>query len=326
MLRHAEGMDQSPAPQLLHPVFSVQEARQSGLTGHQLRSPRLVSPTRGLRQWAEADPHWMELARALCQLDGQHYLSHTTAAQLWGIWLPPWLQDEEQVHITGRQGAAGARRRPGVVGHRARLDPRDVVEVDGFRLTTPERTWLDLAPVLRDPFDLVGAGDALLQRPDGPPRPDGVIGANPLSTFARIDAVMQRRRSVKGIQAARQARPLLRESVDSSPESRMRMVVVSAGLPEPVVNPVVWLTPCLKRQPDLALLEWKLALQYDGGGHAEQAQVNRDIWRDDDFDRHDWRTVRAGHDLFTPHGERAFRDRVRRAMREQQRRGFGPTA
>ena len=211
-----------------------------------------------------------------------------------------------------------------MVGHRAKLAPEDVVEVNGLRLTSPARTWLDLAPQLKDPLDLIAAGDALLQRSDGPPRPEGVVGRNPLSTFRQIDAVLARRRSVKGIQAARQARPLLREGVDSAPESRMRVVMVGAGLPEPVVNPMIVLGPGVWRQPDLGLLEWRLALQYDGGGHAEQAQVNRDIWRDDDFDRHAWRTVRAGRDLYTVHGERAFLERVRWAMREQERRGFGP--
>ncbi|WOO98838.1 hypothetical protein [Micrococcus terreus] len=317
-------MDPVTALPLLDPVFSLEEARQAGLTDHELHGPRLTAPSRGLRMWAGTEPGWVDLARALCQLDGDHCLSHVTAAQLWGIWLPIWLQDGEQVHVTGQKGFSGSMRRPGVVGHRAKLDTSDVVAVDGLRLTSPARTWLDLAPLLKDPLDLVAAGDALLQRSDGPPRPDGVLGANPLATLTEIDAAMRRRRSVKGIQAAREARPMLREGVDSAPESRMRMVVVSAGLPEPVVNPVIMLAPGVRRQPDLALLEWKLALQYDGGGHAEQAQVNRDIWRDDDFDRHDWRTVRAGRDLYTAHGEWAFLERVRRAMREQEQRGFGP--
>ena len=321
---HSGVMDPVTALPLLDPVFSLGEARRAGLTDHQLHGPRLTAPSRGLRMWAGTEPGWVDLARALCQLEGDHCLSHVTAARLWGIWLPTWMQDDERVHVTGRKETSGARRRPGVVGHRAKLAPEDMVEVNGLRLTSPARTWLDLAPQLKDPLDLIAAGDALLQRSDGPPRPEGVVGRNPLSTFRQIDAVLARRRSVKGIQAARQARPLLREGVDSAPESRMRVVMVGAGLPEPVVNPMIVLGPGVWRQPDLGLLEWRLALQYDGGGHAEQAQVNRDIWRDDDFDRHAWRTVRAGRDLYTAHGERAFLERVRRAMREQERRGFGP--
>ena len=313
----------APAP-ILGPVFSVDDAHLAGVTRHQLRRPDLTSPTPGLRMWVDAEPTWREMALALSRLGDGQYLSHVTAAQLWGIWLPIWMQDGEQIHVTGRKGFSGSMRRPGVVGHRAKLDPADVVEVEGLRLTTPARTWLDLAPQLKDPLDLIAAGDALLQRADGPPRAEGALGRNPLSTFTEIDAVMERRRSVKGIQVARQARPYLREGVDSAPESRMRGVVVNAGMPEPVVNPVIMLAPGVWRQPDLALMEWKLALQYDGGGHAEQAQVNRDIWRDDDFDRHDWRTVKAGRDLYTAHGEQAFLDRLRRAMRAQEHRGFGP--
>lgn len=303
-------------------IFTVTEAMEAGFTAYQLRNARLTSPTRGIRVWDGANPPWFETLRAYSGLDGEHYLSHTTAAQVWGIWLPIWLKRESPIHITGRKGATGARRRPDVVGHRAALDPLDVVVVDGMRLTSPARTWMDLAPMLRDPFDLVAAGDALLQRADGPARPEGFLGVNPLASLREIDEVLGRRRSVKGIQAAREARVLLRAGVDSAPESRMRSVILAAGLPEPVVNLEVQLPDGRVKRPDLHYLRWRIALQYEGEGHADRVQLNKDIHRDDAFTANDWITVKAGHDLYTVGGERQFLDRLRRAIAQQSRR-FG---
>jgi hypothetical protein len=301
-------------------IFTVAAAGAAGLTRHQLRDPRLTRHTRGIRVWDGATPPWFDTLRAYSGLGGEHCLSHSTAAQVWGIWLPPWLGSELPLHITGRKGTTGARRRADVVGHRAALADADVTEVAGLQITTPARTWVDLAPILRDPFDLVAAGDALLQRPDGPPRPDGVWGSHPLSTLREIDGVLERRRSVKGIQAARQARGLLRAGVDSAPESRMRSVIVAAGLPNPVVNRPVVLPDGRTRRPDLHYPQWRIALQYDGEGHADRVQLNRDIHRDDAFDVHEWVTVRAGHDLYTADGERRFLGRLRRAIARQAAR------
>lgn len=301
-------------------IFTVAEAADAGFTPYRLRDARLSSPTRGIRTWDGSTPPWFETLRAYSGLGGEHYLSHTTAAQVWGLWLPSWLRTESPIHITGRKRAAGARRRPGAVGHRAALDARDVVEVDGLRLTTPARTWLDLAPMLRDPFDLVAAGDALLQRADGPPRPEDVLGTNPLSSLPEIDEVLGRRRSVKGIQAAREAREMLRAGVDSAPESRMRSVILAAGLPEPVVNQEVLLPDGRIKRPDLHYPRWRIALQYEGEGHADRVQLTKDIHRDDAFAANGWITVKAGHDLYTVAGERQFLDRLRRAIAQQSRR------
>ncbi|MDI3329722.1 MAG: hypothetical protein QJR09_03160 [Micrococcus sp.] len=300
-------------------VFTIHEARAAGMTDHQLRDPRLTSPTPGIRVWDGPEPPWTETAQAISSLPGDHYLSHTTAARLWGLWLPPRWDQDRPVHVTGRKGATGARRRPGVIGHRAALGDRDVVEVGAFRLTSPERTWLDVATLIADHDALVAAGDALLQRRDGPPRPPGVLGSNPLSSFAAIDAVLARRRRTKGITAARGAREYLRAGVDSAPETKIRMIIIGAGLPEPVVNEAVWLSPTVRRRPDLHYPQWRIAIQYDGRGHEAVGQLNSDIHRDDDFSAHDWVTVRAASDIYTRDGEWRFLDRLRRAITRQQR-------
>ncbi len=301
-------------------VFTIHEARAAGMTDHQLRDPRLKAPTPGIRIWDGSERPWLESVQAISSLPGDHHLSHTTAARLWGIWLPPHLDRDWPVHVTGRKGTAGGRRRPGVLGHKASLDPRDITEAGPFRLTTPERTWLDLATLVRDPDELVEAGDALLQRPDGPSRPPGVLGRNPLSSFTALDAAMTRRRRTKGITAAREARALLRAGVDSPMETKTRMIILGAGLPEPVVNEWVWLSPTLGRRPDLHYVQWKIAIQYDGEGHAGRGQLNSDIHRDEDFTAHEWEVVRAASDISTRAGQRLFLDRLHRVIATQRTR------
>lgn len=300
-------------------VFTAENARAAGMTEYQLRHRWLVAPTPGIRLWDLGDPPWREVVEAVSSLPGEHYLSHSTAARLWGLWLPRQLEQDGPIHITGRKGESGARRRPGIQGHKAWLNDADVVECEGLRLTTPERTWLDLATQIKDPVWLVAAGDALLQRRNGPNRPDGVLGTNPLCTVAEVDAALGRRRRTKGINAARHARDLIRAGVDSPAETRLRLIIVEAGLPEPVVNQVVWLSPTLKRRPDLHYPQWRIAIQYDGRGHGEAAQLNSDIKRDSDFTDHGWESVKAADDIYRGDGAQQFLERLRRAIRRQTR-------
>lgn len=66
-------------------------------------------------------------------------LSHETAAWIWGFSGPSAV-----VHVSGPVGGTVAQ--PGTVVHRVRwLDARDVRVRDGFRVTSPARTILDLA-------------------------------------------------------------------------------------------------------------------------------------------------------------------------------------
>lgn len=302
-------------------VFTSAEGRSAGMTDHALRHPSLISPTPGIRFWDVGFRPWAEMVDAVSSLPGEHYLSHSTAARLWGLWLPRSLEKDHPIHITGAKGVAGARRRPGIQGHKAKLTAADVVEVDGLRVTTPERTWLDLATQIRDPSYLVAAGDALLRRSDGPEKDVVVLGRrHPLSTLTAIESAMARRRRTKGITAARRAFDLIRAGVDSVAETRLRMILVEAGFPEPVVNQEVWLTSYLKRRPDLHYPQWCIAIQYDGRDHGKPGQVNSDILRDSDFTDHGWESVKAADDVYTVRGEQLFLERLRQAIRRQTER------
>jgi very-short-patch-repair endonuclease len=218
--------------------------------------------------------------------------SHLTAAALWGIFLPPWLDPADPIHLS-RPLELTAPRRPGVLGHRAPFTRCDVVEVRGAFLTSPAWTWTDLAEMLAL-ADLVAAGDCLLRREDAPPRPGELHFPDPLCTITEIADVVARRPGTRGIRRARTALELLRSGVDSAPESRLRLHILDAGLPEPEVNR--WIVDALGRRvsrPDLQYRRQRIALEYEGEHHLlDAAQCTRDIERDDRLRALGWTVLR----------------------------------
>ena len=82
----------------------------------------------------------------------------------------------------------------------------------------------------------------------------------------------------RGVQTARRAAQLVRAGVDSPMETRVRLLVVLAGLPEPEPNVVVrdevggWVGVV-----DLAYPELKIAIEYHGDVH----RTKRGKWRSD---------------------------------------------
>jgi hypothetical protein len=146
---------------------------------------------------------------------------------------------------------------------------------DGLPLTSPERTFLDLAPYC-DLTDLVAAGDSLVRR----------TAVEPVHLVEAATAAF----GVRGIRLAREAAALVRSGVDSPMESRLRLIIVGGGLPEPEIGHVVydsaggWLA-----QPDLAYSDVRLAIEYDGKHHlADPRQWRLDIRRRENLEREGW--------------------------------------
>jgi hypothetical protein len=87
-------------------------------------------------------------------------------------------------------------------------------------------------------------------------------------------------------------------------ESRLRLLLVLAGLPEPRIGHVIydsdggWLA-----QPDLSYPEFKIAIEYDGRHHlVDLRQWRRDIRRRENLERAGWlvRVITAHDLLHTP--------------------------
>ncbi len=97
---------------------------------------------------------------------------------------------------------------------------------------------------------------------------------------------------------------LVRHGVDSPMESRLRLLIVLAGLPEPEVGRTVYDTDggWLAR-PDLSYPDLKIAIEYDGRNHLlDSNQWRRDIRRRENLEREGWlvRVITAADVLRAP--------------------------
>lgn len=208
-------------------------------------------------------------------------VAFTTAARLHGLWLPA-VADE--IHLAAAQPERVSRgmtrtHRPEFRAHRRVFDEADRTMINGLRVTSLERTWIDLAPRLSLP-DLVAAGDSALR-----------AGA----TLESLADVIRRSRRLRGVCRAREALPLLDRRSRSRPESHLRVAATAPNLPRFEVNEPVyrdaggWLA-----EPDLSLADAKIALEYQGEEHAEIRRMRKDITRAADMRDERWLVLDYG--------------------------------
>lgn len=278
-------------PALAHAAFGVDELLDAGLPWDRTRAADLHRIWRGVYTAADPAALTWDRAAALCRVTGG-VISHTTAAAWHGIPLPRRLEASEELHLTVDRGRRQHRSAlPGVVTHRLRLPPQEVRQVGGgLRVTSPERTWLDLAVLLR-PWELdwlVVAGDHLVHHPW---HPDG--RRPPATTPALLDAALGRHAGRHGIRRAREALADVRVGADSAPETRLRLALIRAGLPEPELQVAV--DPSDPRSPeaDLGYRDARIALQYDGAAHRTPEQQARDARREAYCLERDWLPLRC---------------------------------
>ncbi|MFE4194259.1 endonuclease domain-containing protein [Paenarthrobacter sp. NPDC056912] len=291
--------------------FSVRASDKAGVTRSRTLAKDLVLVSRGIRMPAASDASGAAALRAYTDVDDSSILVSLSAARIWGIPLPANRSGDWRIHIARRRGFSFPRR-VNVAGHLLTLLPEEAVEYDGVRLTSPARTWLDLAALL-SVEDLVAAGDHLVCS-HGPSFP---VPKEALCSIEELIVIVGRHPGMRGVRTARAALELIRVGADSAPETHMRVALVYANLPEPKLNhvvrnhfgqPVLW--------PDAAYLEYRVSLQYDGQYHGDPQQHLRDIDRQEKSLAHGWLEVRISkHDL---EGERpAVVHKVRRALQSR---------
>jgi Protein of unknown function (DUF559) len=263
--------------------FTVYEARAASLSTSRLRSSDLNSAGRLLYLPAGWEFELRALARALSAATPGAWISHLTAAVLLGLWLPPWLCGSSELHLSKPKTLPPVRRH-GVVGHTVLAFDDEVMVRDGIRISTPARTWLDLARIL-PLHDLVTLGDQLVRHPYA----ELEDRAEPWTTLPQLQVLLRRHPKLKGIVNAREAAGLIRAGADSAPETLLRLALVAAGLPEPELQ--LRIVPEDPRSPaaDLGYRARRVAIQYDGGHHLTREQQSRDNRRDEVFNAAGWR-------------------------------------
>ena len=218
-------MDPCPLPRDLRDrPFRTTEALVRGVTATRLRADDLWTPTPGVRT-TDLPLTLVDRCRAFAvACVGEFAFAHATAARLLGLPLPLALDEDPFIHIATRADSNRVRRGE-VVGHRG-LEAREVVHVEGLPVVAPADTWADLGeyvgpgkPVGLD--DLIVAGDAT---------------ANLLGATTPMRLAIERRVRPRGKVTLTYALPRMRLGAWSPMETRSRLMVVRAGLPEPRHN------------------------------------------------------------------------------------------
>jgi hypothetical protein len=278
-----------PLPEeLLAGSFTDRAAREFGVSRKRQRQADVVIPSRSIRLPLDGAGSAAANLRAYTDLDGESVLTHHSGARIWACGLPAWMQEDWRIHVARERNGSKPRRR-NVVGHRMTFKPGEVVLHDGVRVTSPARTWLDLASLMTVD-DLIAVGDSLVcaHGPDFP-RPKEA-----LCTVAELRRMVGQHPGIRGMKTARLALPEIRVGADSPQETRMRLLLARSGLGEPALNHVIvnaWGQPAI--WPDAAYPEQRIALQYDGDHHADPRQVRSDTRRQAVTERLGWREVRV---------------------------------
>lgn len=260
---------QPTIPLNTHRPFTRKDALVSGLADHDLCSHRFRRIFHGIYVAAEVELTLPVRTRAalLVASSGSH-ASHHTAVQLWGGWAPP----TPDVHISSPITSTRSERR-GVVSHMT--DPVVVPRRrGGLSVSPPERAFLELASTRPSIVDLVVAGDSL-------------VTAGAVSVESLVAAADQW--SGRWSRLARRAARLVRAGVNSTMESRVRMLIVLAGLPEPTTNHILrYADGDWRRRLDLCYVSDRIVVEYDGRHHLNTTQRRSDLLRREELEREGW--------------------------------------
>ncbi|MGY1822479.1 DUF559 domain-containing protein [Geodermatophilus sp. SYSU D00079] len=202
--------------------------------------------------------------------------SHRTAAALWGLEIPLEDRDDRRVDLTVPTTARVVSRRDRRV-HRIALGIEDVARRGAVPVTSPARTWRDLAGVL-EPAALLAVTDQLL---------DG--------TCSRADLARQlaRRPRGRGSARARDTLPVADPRAESPMESVLRWLLHAARLPAPDLQYVVRdASGTVLGRADLAWPEQRVIVEFDGDGHRERDVFVHDLRRQNRLVAAGWTVLR----------------------------------
>lgn len=270
-------------------VFRTRDHHARGITRHSVyHSKRYSEVLPGVRMDTErfdrrptpiwADVEWLcdaQRLRAALLLYPGIAASHAMAARLFGWPLPSnWLTP--QLHVAAANPNSRIRL-PQITLHR--MAAMSVRQWFGLPILAPEDVFIGLGRDLLH-RDLVKLGDAAVGNWHGPPQ----IRLDELRTCVRTRPFVRSRRHLT------EALDLVRATVDSPPETDLRLWAVEVGLPEPTVHPKVHCRTLGRAvEPDLGYPEARLALEYEGAHHFQsKRQRESDLNRDEALRAEGW--------------------------------------
>lgn len=248
------------------------------------------------------------------------YLPNDSQRTLYTNTIAAWLWTGRKGVIAGRAAAAlhGAkwvdastpieviaehtRRRKGVLVHEERIAPDEITCIANLPVTTVTRTAWDIARHLPRDIAVVHL--------------DALAAATGM-TFQEVIALAGRYRGARGIRCARTALSLMDAGSQSPEETRLRLILIDAGLSAPRTQIRVS-DGYNEAFIDMGYDEPMVGLDYEGAHHSEnRGQYVYDIGRADLIDRQGWIDIR----VVKEHSRRFITHRVREAF---ARRGWTP--
>jgi hypothetical protein len=258
-VRDAAAMRTGRIPEELRDVpFTTAQAKVYGVTRSVLQGSQWRHVFRDV--WVHCkvpDTREMRLEAVRLVLRDGAFVCGLTAAWICGI----EAQDRrgDLVWVGCRTGSR-LRTRTGCLTREITVDDSDLQVVNGITLTTRLRTIFDCARWLPLVEGVVVA-DAIAH--------DGAVSPDDLASYAAV------RRGLRGIRRLDQVLDLMDPLSESPMETRVRLLLVLAGLPRPTSQLIVRDARGLfVARVDFAYEEQRLIVEYDGALHWEQRRAD----------------------------------------------------
>ena len=191
-----------------------------------------------------------------------------------------------------------------VILHRKRLDERDITIHLGLRTTSPARTLLDLADVLRTARFKRCVHDALHRG---------------LASLGEIEQLMARVGG-QGVRGTKLLRTVISETVEADIRSqttferRLRHLIWESDLPRPIAQFEIFNDEGFVATPDFAYPEQRVAIEADSfRWHGDKGAWANDLRRRTLLARSGWRTLHFTWDDVHNRPEHVIRE-IRRAL------------
>jgi len=265
-----------PVPSRIRRPTTRRAAREAGVTDWHLRHRDAVRTSRDtyLPRAASADVRQRAAAVLLGAPSGA-VLSHRTAADLWDLEIPLQRPDS-RVHLTVPPPRR-LRHRADRCVHVSVVPPEQVFRRGGFGVTSPGRTWLDLAASLR-PAPLLAVTDQMLARG---------------YSVAWCERMLAGARGARGVRTARRVLPIADRRAGSPMESVLRWLLHEAGLPSPDLQHVIRdAGGRFLGRVDLAWPERRVLIEFDGDVHRERRVFVNDLRRQNGLVLAGWTLLR----------------------------------
>lgn len=302
-----------PLPSTLGNTFTLREAAAAGVGRARSDAGDLHRPFRGVRT-AKAPETFADLvACGSRRLKPRQRFVGVTAARLWGLPHPRAWSLAEPLDIVVPPDATPPRSR-GIRGRRLIEARARTWRIASAPVVDPVAAVLSCAADV-DVAQAVVLLDALLTKADKYP---GLRKGRPVFTLEEIAERVRQWGRFPGRHTILAAMPRARAGVESPKETETRLLIVDAGLPEPVVQHEVFDGRRLVARIDLAYPQWKIAVEYEGDGHRTgAAQWRRDIQRQRELEDRGWIVIRITQ-LDLTDGSAALLRRIRRAIALRQ--------